>query len=106
MNPFYQETAKKWANLSICEQMANIGAEVDRALRFKEKNTHLSQAAFYRALELFDLTIGDKKNLKRLKEICRVKEIFAEFYLGNNQYNFDVDWFNRYFLWFNYKIRQ
>ena len=48
----------KWAELSFMEQMANIGSEVSRTSKWKEKgNAERSQSAFYRALELIDLTL-------------------------------------------------
>ena len=51
-----------WQKLSFFEQMANVGAEIGRAINWREKNKEHSQAAFDRGLELLDLTINDKKN--------------------------------------------
>ena len=60
----------KWQKMSLIEQMANIGSEVERAINWKNKNDkEYSRMAFERALELIDLTISDGKNRWRLKEI-------------------------------------
>jgi hypothetical protein len=73
--------AGRWYTFSLCEQMANIGSEVERAISWGHKgNSDYRQRAFYRALELIGLTIGDPKNRKRLKEILRVREMLADFF--------------------------
>jgi len=45
----------RWRQLSVGEQMANIGSEVIRGINWSKKgNQHLSQKASARALELMD----------------------------------------------------
>src|SRR3989339_1480546 len=91
----------RWNNLSFFEQMANIGSEVVRSINWKNKgNKEYSNLAFERALELFDLTISDIKNIKRLKEVIRVREVLADYLTGNNIYNFDDKFFQNYFYAF------
>ena len=59
----------KWQKMSLIEQMANIGSEVERAINWKNKNDkEYSRMAFERALELIDLTISDGKNRWRLRK--------------------------------------
>jgi hypothetical protein len=98
--------AGRWKTLSFCEQMANVGSEVERTIRWKEKgNPDYSGRAFVRALELIDLTIADEKNRKRLKEIVRVREVLADhFYFDNEYRSTDASWSN-YFYGFNYAAR-
>ena len=79
----------KWEKLSLIEQMANIGSEVSRAINWKGKSEKDAKISFERALELIDLTIDDPKNLGRLKEIVRVREIFTDWYLGTRLYEVD-----------------
>ena len=80
----------KWAELSFMEQMANIGSEVSRTSKWKEKgNAERSQSAFYRALELIDLTleygrVHEKNRSSMLRELCRLREIFCEEYLSSD----------------------
>lgn len=64
--------AGKWRELTLMEQLGNVGSEVGRTILWKKKgDTDQSRKAFERALELMDLTIQDPKNRYRLKEICR-----------------------------------
>jgi hypothetical protein len=73
----------RWNKLSLIEQMANIGSEVLRAINWKNrKNREYFRLAFYRALELIDLTIADRKNINRLKEIIRMREVLVDYFYG------------------------
>jgi hypothetical protein len=64
----------------------------------------LSQAAFYRGLELLDATIVDKKNKRSLKELCRLREVVADYFYFDNIYNSTADSLNNYFYLFNYAV--
>jgi hypothetical protein len=98
--------AGRWNELSFCEQMANVGSEVERTILWKAKgNPDYSIRAFERALELLDFTIADVKNRKRLKEIMRVREALADHFFFENEYrSTDVSW-SDYFYSFNYAAR-
>lgn len=92
-----------WNRLSIAEQMANVGCDVERAIRWRNKgNLEYSRNAFERALELLMFTIADSKNKKRLKELCRLKEVLVDYFFGDNQYSFTDEFFQKYFINFNY----
>ncbi|MBN2035514.1 MAG: hypothetical protein JW768_02110 [Chitinispirillaceae bacterium] len=98
--------AGKWNTLSFCEQMANIGSEVERTILWKTKgNPAYSISAFERALELLDLTIRDRKNRKRLKEITRIREALADHFYFDNEYRTDDTGWRNYFFSFNYAAR-
>lgn len=101
-----QLASGRWHELTFFEQMANVGSEVERAISWKEKNKDdYSQRAFERALELLDLTIGDKRNKNRLREIVRVREALVDhFAFGNSYKSSDKNWRN-YFLEFNFAAR-
>jgi len=106
MNYFHKEIVDRWNQYSIFEQMANIGAEVGRAINWKKKNNlKMSNNAFYRALELIDLTIEDKKNKNSLKEILRLREILADYLLGDNIYRSNEKDWDKYFIFFNFAAR-
>jgi hypothetical protein len=62
----------------------------------------ISQQACERALELLDLSIADPKNKKRLKEIIRVRYMFADHYMGINEHYFTDEFWQRYFFDFAY----
>lgn len=96
----------RWFELSLLEQMANIGSEVERAIKWKNKNNaQYCRLAFERALELLDLTAIDEKNKKRLKEIMRVREALVDYFVFKNEYcSTDKSWQN-YFYNFNFASR-
>ncbi len=96
----------RWNVLSFFEQMANVGSEVERALKWKEKeNVEYSRMAFDRALELLDLTIADAKNKMRLKELLRLRETLADYFEFENTYQSSGKSFQNYFYSFNFAAR-
>lgn len=53
----------RWFELSLMEQLANVGMDVERTIRWKQKNNREhSDKAFERALDLLSLSIIDPKN--------------------------------------------
>ncbi len=96
----------RWSQISLVEQMANIGSEVIRAMKWRDKqNDEYSNLANVRALELFDLTLIDEDNFSRLKEIARARELWLDFFVGSNQYNQTSEQWHNYFLGFNTAAR-
>ena len=97
-------TKERWFRLSFFEQMANLGSEVSRAIKWKSKDPERSKHAFESALELLDLTIDDAKNKKRSKlmELCRLRELLADYFCFDNIYGSDDEKWNSYFYGFNY----
>ena len=80
---------------------------MDTAINWKNKNnSDKSWQAFERALELIDLTVMDKKNLFRLKEIVRTREVFADFLVGDNEYKTTAEMWNKYFNQFAFAARK
>ena len=106
MNYFHKEMAGgRWRIFSLVEQMANIGSDVHRTISYRQNDPHGSELAFERALELLDLTIEDPKNKSKLKELCRLREVMVDYFFGENEYNSDDDFFEKYFYAFNYAAR-
>lgn len=102
MKYFHNEIISRWHQFSIFEQMANIGAEVGRAIKWKRKNQkQIFLNAFYRALELIDLTVSDPKNKDRLKELLRLRETLADFLIGENIYHQTEEQIEKYFYYYN-----
>ncbi len=104
---FHTELADRWHTFTIFEQMANIGAEVGRALKWKHKSkVDMSRNALYRALELIDFTVGDPKNSNSLKELLRLREVLVDHVVGDNIYkSTDKQWEN-YFYYFTIAARK
>lgn len=98
-----QLASGRWFELSLIEQLANVGSDIERTIQWKKKgNVAYSKKAFERVLELLDLTIADSKNKKRLKELLRVREALIDYFVFDNEYaSTDESWQN-YFFCFNY----
>jgi len=105
----------RWYELSLAEQMGNIGSEISRALRWQNKNESakgnpvsinsdtnkkLFENAIYRALELLDLTIADPRLKHRLKELTRVREVICDAFLGGTEYKSSLKDLDKYFFHF------
>lgn len=90
----------KWFTLTLAQQLGNIGSDLDRALRWKQKgHARLFSSAAARTLELLDLTLADRRlNSPRRKEIARLRdEVCRELFVSNNV-NESSHGLQRYFL--------
>jgi len=108
MNYQHKELAAgRWHQMPFAEQMANIGSELERALNWRAKNNaDYSQRAFERALELMDLTLASARGFARLKELARVREAMADYFVGTNQFgSTEISW-RRYFAHFTHAARR
>jgi hypothetical protein len=108
MNIEHKELAAgRWAKMSYLEQMANVGSEVERAINWREKNNaDYALRAGARALELLDLTLDCAKGFARLKETARTREIFADYFYGDNCYQSTNALWRKYFLPFAVAARR
>ena len=82
---YHKNLRERWKTYSVAFQMANIGSEVYRALKYQGEERF--QGAFERALELFDFTIesaAEKHQAGALKEVCRAREEFCDYFNGNS----------------------
>ena len=98
---FHREAAAgEWFELSLMAQLGNIGTEVARAARAVEAgNESRAWNALVRALELFDLTISDRRwRGPELRELCRAREVVCDFLVGDNEYASSAASLDRYFL--------
>lgn len=96
----------RWFEFSLIEQMANIGSEVFRTIQWRSRgNSEYAKNAFERSLELFDLTKTDPKNLHRLREVNRARELWCDFFFGDNIYGSTDESWKKYFYAFNYAAR-
>lgn len=94
--------------MNICEQLANVGAEVGRSMTASARQQpERAQHAMERALELFDLTVADPRHRGlRLREICRAREVYLDFLVGDNQYQSTAESLDRYFTQFAMAARR
>jgi len=88
MTAHKDQATGRWFELSLLEQLANIGMDVERAIRWKNKgNEEYSRAAFESVLELIYMTVEDPENKGRLRKVLRVREALIDFFFYNNEYN-------------------
>ena len=91
---------QRWWSLSLAQQFGNIGSEVGRAAKWQGKDNNSFWGAVTRALELLDLTQSDKRWHKRMLEINRAKEVFADAVLGGTEYKTTLQDLEKYFMLF------
>lgn len=103
----HQELAAgRWQKLTFIEQMANVGSEVIRAISWCQKNQPAySQRAFFRALELLDLTILHLQKKQRYQELTRLRETLVDYFFAENQFGSSDRLWQNYFYAFNYAAR-
>ena len=89
-----------WAKLDRFSQMGNIGSEVGRALAAKRNGkTERVQPAFYRGLDLIDVTArlwADRKD-PGLKELLYARELFVRQITEHDAFD---SWLEDYFMQF------
>ena len=92
----------RWAELTLPQQMANIGSETSRIYRALEAGKEArAESAFARFQELVDLTImygrSDASPMLRsamLEELCRFRELYCKAFLERDLTELAA--FNRY----------
>lgn len=107
-DPIHRDLAAgRWHELSLLEQLGNIGSEVSRAINARAQgNRERMLKAVDRGLELIDLTLADPKLAGRRKEICRVREVVCDFFCGDNEYHSTAESLDKYFRPYALAARQ
>ena len=91
--------AGRWQSMSLMEQLGNAGSEVSRALRARDKGyADRERSALNRFLDLIDMTIADPRLRGRRREVCRVREIVCDYFVGENVYRSTPESLDRYFM--------
>jgi len=100
--------AGRWEKMSLCEQMANIGSEVSRALNWKKKgNEKFYRKAAERALELLDLSLDvPARAFSKIRELARLREAVVDYFYGSNQFGSSEVLWRKYFDHFGYAARK
>ena len=75
----------RWSTLSLAEQLANAGSEVERTIvAWEAQRSDRFDRALTRALELFDLTARDDRwHGPRRREILRAREEFCRLFFDD-----------------------
>lgn len=95
-----------WGRFSLVEQLGNVGSEVGRAARWKDRDPRVFESAMIRALELLDLSIRDPRWRRRLKELTRARELLCDAWLGGGNYGATLEEMERYFMAFALAARK
>jgi hypothetical protein len=100
--------AGRWATLSLAEQLANVGSEVQRAIHaWEAQRSNRFDRALARALDLFDLTARDDRwRGPRRREVLRAREEFCRLFFDEHCPPGAARTLNEYFLRFAVLARQ
>ena len=97
----------RWKEMSLLEQLSNIGSEVERALLWTSKtNPKYATKSFERALELIDLSFESNRSFSQLKELARTRELLVDYFSGTNEYQSSEEFWRKYFLHFTLALRK
>lgn len=96
-----------WFTLTLAEQLANIGSEVERAIAWHRKHDRARfEKAFERLLELIDLTLTDQRwKGPRRREIARLREEICSLLLEATPDDRIIDALKRDFLYYGIRAR-
>lgn len=91
-----------WFQLSLVQQMVNIGNEVKRALKFSS-DPYKKNMFFERAIQYTQLTMEDPKNAHVLSELLISKEVLED-YCGEHKIACTGEQINGYYRAFQYLL--
>ena len=98
--------AGHWHELSLREQLGNVGSEINRAILWRGKDEKKYQDSINRACELMDLTLQDPRwRNERLRELKRVREMIDDVITGGKEYGSTLEDLDRYFFAFAFAAR-
>ncbi|MDE7313667.1 MAG: hypothetical protein K2N87_18925 [Eubacterium sp.] len=87
-----------WFAMPIGMQIANIGSEVHRAIRWKNKGDEQKKIGFCnKAIEFLELIKTDPKNEHRKQELDFCIEELQDYFLGENAYHTTDELLIRYY---------
>lgn len=93
--------ALRWSELTLAEQLGNVGSEVSRMINWRHKDRTIADRAFERMLELIDLTLANLHDRHRLQEIARARETIVDNWLTvTPESDIELGKLNKYFFQF------
>lgn len=100
--PIHSRSAARWPSLSLVEQLAHVGSEVERTISaHRAGKRERFEHALDRALELFDFTAADSRwGYRRRREILRGREEFCRLFFDPTVPEDSADGLRKYFLAF------
>jgi len=106
--PGHSEEQLRWGRFTLSEQLANVGSEVERAIRSHQAGSHPRfDNALARALALFDLTAADDRwRGPKRREILRAREEFCRLFFDPGVPPDSAAGLTKYFLAFAVNARR
>jgi hypothetical protein len=106
--PGHSEEQLRWGRFTLSEQLANVGSEVERAIRSHQAGSHTRfDNALARALALFDLTAADDRwRGPKRREILRAREEFCRLFFDPGVPPDSAVGLTKYFLAFAVNARR
>lgn len=92
----------KWFDLSLVQQMINIGNEVKRGLKF-DSDPDKRNMFFEKAIQYTQLTMEDCKNAHVLPELLICKEVLED-YLGEHNLASSGEQISKYYQAYQYLL--
>ena len=87
-----------WFAMPISMQISNIGSEVSRAIKWKEKGNDSRKESFCRkAVSFLRLSLEDPKNVHRQDELSFCIEELEDYFLGENIYGTTDEQLHKYY---------
>jgi hypothetical protein len=91
-----------WHQMTLAEQLGNIGSDYERALRWKTKgNQKMVDGALTRILEQVDLSLSDPRWIgPRRREIARLRDEVCREIMADGKNTTSAQQMQRYFMSF------
>lgn len=87
-----------WFSMPVSMQISNVGSEVARAIRYKNKGEQQKAENFCnKAIEFLKIIEADPKNKHRKGEFDFCIEELNDYFLGNNGYHTTDEKLKRYY---------
>jgi hypothetical protein len=96
----YQVNRERWSQMTIEEQMGNIGSEVGRSINaWRAHDTDRFDGALNRALDLFDATTEQliSQHSPRVKEVLRSRDQYLSLFFDDT-FQRDAAQIENYFM--------
>ena len=93
---------EKWSELSLVQQIINIGNEVKRALKFSS-DLDKRNMFFNRAIQYINFTIEDPRSAHVLSELLISKEVLEDYH-GEHKLTCTEEQMNRYYQAYQYLL--
>ena len=92
------DSSVKWDELTLAQQMVNIGTEVRRAINAEKKgNDERMKNECLAAVNLIALSIADARNIYRREEFLLAQRVLVDRFFGGNTYGSTAEQITGYY---------